>query len=51
MADEADAYVAETEKAEKERIIKISANIDKNYKIAEKSLVEEIFNKLFVLEG
>nr|WP_300092183.1 hypothetical protein [Sedimentibacter sp.] len=51
LADEADAYVAETEKTEKERIIKISADIDKNYKKAEKSLVEEIFNKLFVLEG
>lgn len=51
LADEADAYVAETEKSEKERIVKISAEIDNNYKKAEKSLVEEIFKKLFVLEG
>lgn len=49
--DEAEAFVAETENKEKEKIIQISAKIEKNYRIAEKSLIQEIFNKLFVLEG
>lgn len=51
ITEEADVFVAETEKSEKEKIIKISAQIEKNYKIAEKRLIQEIFNKLFLSEG
>ncbi|MGB4440454.1 MAG: hypothetical protein WBJ13_14805 [Sedimentibacter sp.] len=51
FADEAEAFVVETDKTEKEKIIQISAEIEKNYQKSEKSLIQEIFNKLFVLEG
>jgi len=50
-ANEAEVFVAQTEKAEKENIIQMSAVIEKNYQKSEKSLIQVIFNKLFALEG
>jgi len=50
-ANEAEEFVVQTEKAEKEKIIQMSAVIEKNYQKSEESLIQEIFNKLFVLEG
>lgn len=50
ITEEAEVFIDEIKKSEKEKINKISDQVEKNYKKAEEKLIQEIFNKLFVLE-
>ncbi len=51
LSDETEKFIQENELSQKSKILKISEEIDKVYKLSEKDLIEKIFNKLFVLEG
>ncbi|WP_326908878.1 hypothetical protein [Sedimentibacter sp. MB31-C6] len=51
MTEEAEKFVLENEKKQEDKIKKISSELEVKYFKAEKKLTEEIFNKLFVLEG
>lgn len=51
LAEETEKFIRDNELAQESKILRISEEIEKQYKKSEEDLVEKIFNKLFVLEG
>ena len=50
ISEEAEAFADETERVEKEKVNNISVQIEEVYKKAEHGLIQEVFNRLFLLE-